>query len=164
MDLIICTSLGLSEWFCYCSIPASFFTMHLTLIPLFIFLNNSLCFYGNELHLSVQAGSCACVFSKFPAPLNSIASVLCDSLRAIKHSNALETLCKLCFVRWQLKVKKVGCLRNAEADPYQIPWPSQGKRYLRCISIPSMWLQAMSENWRSWNYFKTFLLCFNFII
>lgn len=67
--------------------------MHLTLIPLFILLNSSLCFYGNELHLSVQAGSYACVFSKFPALLNSIASVLCDSLQAIKHSNALETGC-----------------------------------------------------------------------
>lgn len=77
-------------YFCYCNIPASFFTMHLTLIPLFILLNNSLCFYRSELHLSVQAGSCACVFSKFPAPLSSIASLLCDSLRAIKHSNALQ--------------------------------------------------------------------------
>lgn len=81
------------NYFCYCSTLASFFTNHLTLIPLFILLNNSLCFYGNELHLSVQAGSFACVFSKFPAPLNSIASVLRDSLWAIKRSNALETVC-----------------------------------------------------------------------
>lgn len=164
MGLIFCTSLGLSEWFLLLQYTSLFFTIHLTLIPLFILLNNSLCFYGNELHLSVQAGSCACVFSKFPAPLNSIASVLRDSLWAVKHSNALESLCKLCFVCWQLKVKKVGCLRNADADPYQIPWPSQGKRYLRWVSILSMWLQAMSENWRSWRYFKALLLCFNFII
>lgn len=64
----------------------------------------------NYICKTVWAGSCAYGFSKFPALLNFIAPLLCDSLWAMKQCGALEMMCV--GSSWY-----VGFLGAAEAGP-----------------------------------------------